>query len=102
MTRISYDAKTENGIDYVARLYVNNFEYKNIVDNLDGLVTVISEFSQGKGTVTSYSLGTRSVSRQVTSLSEAREWWDELIRRKERFEYNKKPRKAVGAVPMDW
>lgn len=102
MATISYDGETENGISYVKRLYINNFEYKNIVNNLDGLVNVIAEFSQGEGNVTTYSLGTRSVTRQVATLAEAREWWDELIRRKERLENNKKPRKAVSMVPTDW
>ena len=102
MIKISYDAHTENGIDYVSRIYATNFKYKNIVNNLDGLVNVISAYSQGKGSVTSYSLGTRSTSRQVASLQEAREWWDDLIRQKEKIECGKKPRKAVGAVPMDW
>lgn len=99
---ISYDARTENGIGYVTRMYESNFEYKRIVDDLDGLVVVLSEFSKGSGSVSSYSLGTRSVSRQVASFAEAKAWWDELIRKKESMEYHKKPRKAVGAVPRDW
>ena len=99
---ISYDAHTENGIGYISRLYTGNFEYKMIVNNLDGLVKVIQEFSSGSGTVTSYALGTRQVSRQVSSLSEAREWWDDLMRRKGVLEQGKKPRKAVGVVPRDW
>ena len=102
MGTISYNNYTKNGIGYVLRLYNNNFEYKSIVNNLDGLVLVIQSFSEGSGTVTSYSLGTRSVSRQVTSLSEAREWWDELIKHKNQIEQGKRPRKAVGYVPMDW
>ena len=98
----SYDAQTENGIGYYSRLFNLNFEYKMIVNNLDGLVLVIQDFSSGSGTVSSYSLGSRSVSRQVTSLTEAREWWDDLMRQKKLLEQNKKPRKAVGAVPRDW
>ena len=100
--KISYDAHTGNGIGYVSRLYDKNFEYKMIVENLDGLVLVMQEFSSGSGSVSSYTLGTRQVSRQVTSLSQAREWWDDLMRRKNTLEQGKKPRKAVGAVPMDW
>ncbi len=99
---ISYDAHTVNGIDYISKLYNNNFEYKMIVNNLDGLVNVIQEFSSGSGTVTSYTLGSRQVSRQVSSLSEAREWWDDLMRKKKLLEQNKKPRKAIGVVPRDW
>lgn len=99
---ITYDTSTEHGIGYISRLYSQNFEYKMIVNNLDGLSVVIQEFASGKGTVTSYSLGTRSVSRQVSSLSEARVWWDDLMRRKKLLEQGRRPRKAIGAVPMDW
>lgn len=99
---ITYDKETENGVGYFSWLYSKNFEYKIVVNQLDGLVPVISDFSKGSGTVTSYSLGTRSVTRQVTSLSEAREWWKELMSRKKQLELHKRPRKAVGAVPMDW
>ena len=99
---ISYDAETENGIGYIKKLYTGNFEYKMIVNNLDGLVPVIQAFSSGSGAVSSYSLGTRQVSRQVASLNQAREWWDDLMRKKKQLEQCKKPRKAVGVVPRDW
>ena len=99
---ISYDATTENGIEYVSRIYARNFEYKRIVNDLDGLVVTLSEFSQGSGSVSSYSLGTRSVSRQTMSFEEAKKWWDELMQKKDRSESGRKPRKAVGAVPRDW
>ena len=99
---ITYDAETKNGISYISKLYQRNFEYKMTVNNLDGLVNVISTFSSGSGTVNSYTLGTRQVSRQVSSLSEAREWWDDLMRKKKQLEQGKKPRKAVGMVPRDW
>ena len=99
---ITYDAKTENGIGYISKLYTNNFEYQMIVNNLDGLVNVIQSFASGSGTVSSYSLGTRSVSREVSSLEEARSWWDDLMRKKKQMEQARKPRKAVGVVPRDW
>lgn len=99
---ITYDASTEHGIGYISRLYSQNFEYKMIVNNLDGLSVVIQEFASGEGMVTTYSLGARSVSRQVSSLSEARAWWDDLMRRKKLLEQGRRPRKAIGAVPMDW
>ena len=99
---ISYDAETTNGIGYISKLYTSNFEYKMTVNNLDGLVNVIQAFSSGSGTVNSYTLGTRQVARQVSSLSEAREWWDDLMRKKNLLEQGRKPRKAVGLVPRDW
>jgi len=99
---ISYDATTENGIGYVSRLYNKNFEYKRIVNDLDGLVLVLEDFSKGSGSVSSYSLGTRQVSRQTVSFEDAKAWWDELMRKKEQMESGRKPRKAVGCVPRDW
>jgi len=97
-----YDAKTTNGIKYFSSLYKSNYEYEQVVDDLDNLKTARDTIVSGGGNVTSYSLGTRSVSRGSMSASETLSLWDKLMRRKLQIERGRKPRRAVGVVPRDW
>ncbi len=99
---VQYDAKTEHGIPYISALYSSNFEYETTVDDLDGLVTTRKSIMSGNGTVTSYSLGSRSVTRQAMSATEVLQMWDRLMAKKKELETGRKPRKALGVVPRDW
>ena len=99
---IQYDAKTEHGIPYISALYSSSFEYETVVDDLDGLVTTRRSVMSGNGAVTSYSLGSRSVTRQALSVEDVLKMWDKLMAKKKELECGKKPRKAIGVVPRDW
>ena len=96
------DAKTENGIPYVSSLYVKNYEYETIVTDLDGLVVTRKSIMSGSGSVTSYTIGSRSLSRQTLSASEILKLWDSLWDRKKRLEEGRSARKSVGVVLRDW
>ena len=99
---IQYDSRTEHGIPYLSALYSANFEYETVVDDLDGLVTTKKSVMSGNGEVTSYSLGSRSVTRQTLSATEVLQMWDKLMAKKKQLEGGQKPRKAVGVVIRDW
>jgi hypothetical protein len=99
---VNYDAKTENGIPYLSKLYTENYEYERVVTDLDSLATTRKVLMSGSGGVTQYSLGSRSVTRQAMSASEMLAMWDKLWARKLELEGTKKPRKAIGVVMRDW
>lgn len=99
---VSCDAKTENGIPYVSALYIKNFEYETVVTDLDGLVVARKSIMGGGGSVTSYTIGSRSLSKQTLSASEILKLWDTLWARKKRLEERRSARKAVGVVIRDW
>ena len=99
---IQYDAETENGIPYLSGLYINNFEYKTVVNDLDGMVEVRKSIVSGGGGVTSYTIGSRSLSRQALSASELLKLWDDLMAKKKQLEQGRSARKSVGVVFRDW
>lgn len=98
---ICYDAETENGIPFIRGLYINRFEYKDVVDQLDGLYlarqSVLTE-----GNVRSYSIGSRSITRAVLSAKDVLALWDKLMAEKLRLEQGRSKRRVVGVVPRDW
>ena len=99
---VSCDSKTENGIPYNSTLYIRNFEYETVVNDLDGLVLTRRSIMTGSGSVSSYTIGSRSLSRQTLSASEILKLWDKLWAKKEQLEQGRTPRKAVGVVLRDW
>lgn len=99
---VQYDAKTENGIPYISVLYSSNFDYETTVNDLDGLVVTRRSIMGGNGAVTSYSLGSRSVTRQSLSATEIMKMWNDLMAKKKQLEAGVRPRKAIGVVPRDW
>lgn len=98
---VTYDTKTENGVPYSSTLYLRNFEYQTVVDDLDGLVVTKHAIMKGEGSVTSYTIGSRSLSRQTLSASEVLKLWDKLWAKKKQLE-GYSSRKAVGVVLRDW
>ena len=102
MVGVTCDTKTENGVPYVSSLYVSNFEYETVVNDLDGLVVARKAIMSGGGSVTSYTIGSRSLSRQALSASEILKLWDQLWAKKKRLEEGRSARKAVGVVLRDW
>ena len=98
---ITYDKKTENGVPYSSVLYLRNFEYETVVNDLDGLVVTRHAIMKGEGSVTSYTIGSRSLSRQTLSASEVLKLWDKLWAKKKQLE-GYSSRKAVGVVLRDW
>ena len=98
---ICYDAETENGIPFIRGLYINRFEYKDVVNQLDDLYparqSVITE-----GNVRSYSSGSRSVTRAVLSAKDVLALWDKLMAEKLRLEQGRSKRRTLGVVPRDW
>ena len=101
MTAISYDAETENGIPFVRGLYINNFSYKDVVNQLDALYPARQEVIEG-GKVRSYSIGSRSVTRAVLSAKDVLALWDKLMAEKLRLEQGRSKRRVLGVVPRDW
>lgn len=99
---VSCDSKTENGVPYNSGLYAKNFEYETIVNDLDGLVVTRHTIMTGGGSVSSYTIGSRSLSRQTLSASDILKLWDKLWAKKEQIEQGRTPRKAVGVVLRDW
>ena len=98
---ICYDAETKNGIPFIRGLYINRFEYKDVVNQLDDLYparqSVITE-----GNVRSYSIGSRSVTRAVLSAKDVLALWDKLMAEKLRMEQGRSKRRTLGVVPRDW
>ena len=100
---VTCDGKTENGIPYVTRIYLRNFEYETVINDLDGLIQVRRQIMSGGGSVSSYTIGSRSLSKQALSASEVLDLWDRLWAKKERLEEGRSAtRKAVGVVLRDW
>lgn len=99
---IHYDAETEHGIPYLLGLYMNNFDYKTVVNDLDGMVEARKSIISGSGEVTSYTIGSRSLSRQTLSASDLLKLWDDLMDKKKRMEQGRSARKSVGVVFRDW
>lgn len=97
----SYDGKTENGVPYIVRLYQTNYKYTVTVDDLDELVPCRKQALSG-GAVSSYTIGSRSITRNQLSASEVMKLWDKLMAQKLRLESGTAPRKAVGVVHRDW
>ena len=98
---ISYDAETENGIPFIRGLYINRFEYKDVVNQLDDLY-LARQSVLTQGNVRSYSIGSRSVTRAVLSAKDVLALWDRLMAEKLRLEQGRSKRRVVGVVPRDW
>lgn len=98
---MTYDGKTKNGIPYITRLYAQNFQYTACIDGLDALY-VQRQSVLTNGTVSSYTIGNRTVSRTTLSPTDVLKQWDKLYALKLRLESGNKPRKAVGIVHRDW
>ena len=98
---ICYDAETENGIPFIRGLYINRFEYKDVVDQLDGLY-LARQSVLVEGNVRSYSIGSRSVTRAVLSAKDVLTLWDKLMAEKLRLEQGRSKRRVLGVVPRDW
>ena len=98
---MNYDAKTKNGIPYVSSLYARNFQYSTTVDSLDALYTQRQAVLSG-GSVSSYTIGNRTISRNNLSATDVMKQWDKLMETKMRLEKGNAPRKAVGIVHRDW
>lgn len=98
---MTYDKKTTNGIPYISSLYARNFQYKTTVDSLDVLYTQRMATLSG-GSVSSYTIGNRTVSRANLSAMDVLKQWDKLMALKLRLENGGAPRKAVGIVHRDW
>lgn len=98
---MNYDAKTANGIPYVARLYSANYKYQVVVDDLDALYPSKKDILGG-GSVSAYTIGNRSITKSQLSPSDVIKRWDKLIAEKLRLENGTKPRKAVAIVHRDW
>ena len=101
MTATCYDSETENGIPYYRGLYMNRFEYKDVVEQLASLYPV-RRHRLPEGTVRSYSIGSRSVTKAVLSASEVLQLWDKLMAEKLRLESGLGKRRTLGVVPRDW
>lgn len=96
-----YDQMTGNGVEYIGRLYKTNTRYKTIVDDMDMLYPVYKQVMSGKGTVQSYTIATRSLTRSTLSAGEAIADYKVLRDQKMRIEQGRSARKAVGVVPRD-
>ena len=100
---VTCDGRTDNGIPYVTHLFLSNYEYETVINDLDGLVLVRKQIMSGGGSVSSYTIGSRSLSKQALSASEVLDLWDKLWAKKERLEEGRSAtRKAVGVVLRDW
>ena len=98
---ISYDAETENGFPFMRGLYINNFSYKDVVNQLDALYVARNDvLTEGK--VRSYSIGSRSVTKATLSAKEVLALWDKLMAEKLRLEQGRSKRRVLGVVPRDW
>lgn len=98
---MNYDGKTGNGVPYIVRLYESNYQYTVCVDSLDELAPCRKQILTG-GAVSSYTIGSRSITRNQLSASEVLKLWDKLMGQKARLENGSSPRKAVGVVHRDW
>lgn len=97
-----YDKTTENGIEYINRIYVGNAEYKRVVDTLDMMAVSVNALYAGEGETAAYSIGNRS--RTITQIppDTLLKRWDRLWVRKRQLESVRTARKAVGIVHRDW
>lgn len=98
---INYDGKTENGIPYLTKLYIKNFNYQSVVDDLDALYPTKKAALSG-GSYRTYTLGDRSITRNAMEPDEIIALWDKLMAQKKQMETGIGPRKAVGVIPRDW
>ena len=98
---MTYDAKTENGIQYISALYAASFRYQSCVDGLDKLVKQRDAVLSGEA-VAGYTIGNRSITRNALSATDVLKQWDKLLAQKLRLENGNAPRKAVGVVHRDW
>ncbi len=98
---MTYDAKTENGIEYISALYAGNFRYRACVDGLDKL-TIQRDAVLGGEAVAGYTIGNRSITRNALSATDVLKQWDKLLAQKLRLENGNAPRKTVGVVHRDW
>ena len=98
---MNYDATTENGIKYISRLYSTSYKYQMVVDDLDALVVTKRDVLSGGG-VSGYTIGSRSVTKNVLSAADVLKQWNKLMAAKNQLEQGIAPRKAVAVVPRDW
>ena len=98
----TYDAKTENGIEYVSSIYNSNYEYIRVVDTLDRMAPTIDGLYSGEGTTTSYTIGRRSKTNSNLTPSDIMRRWDRLWARKRQIEGVRPARKTVGVLFRDW
>jgi len=96
-----YDALTENGIPYYSRLYEKSFAYRTVVDDLDALSVQRREMLKS-GSVQSYTIGSRSLTRNQLSADGIFKKWSEFLAEKRRLEEGGAHRKVVGMVFRDW
>ena len=97
-----YDAKTENGIEYVSSLYKSNYEYIRVVDTLDRMAPTVDGLYSGEGTTSSYTIGRRSKTTSNLAPSDMMRRWDRLWVRKRQLEDIRPARKTVGVLFRDW
>ena len=98
---MNYDATTENGIKYISRLYSTSYKYQMVIDDLDALVVTKREVLSGGG-VSGYTIGSRSVTKNVLSAADVIKQWNKLMAAKNQLEKGIAQRKAVAVVPRDW
>ena len=98
---MKYDARTENGIPYISRLYETNYSYQDVVDDLDALYPMKKAALSG-GAYRTYTLGDRSVTRQTMTPEKIRALWERLMAEKERLEQGRSKRQTLGVIPRDW
>lgn len=98
---MNYDATTENGIKYISRLYANSYKYQMVVDDLDTLAVTRKEILAGGG-VSGYTIGSRSITKNVLSAEDVLKRFDKLMAQKLQLEKGIGPRKAVAVIPRDW
>lgn len=99
---VNYDAKTENGIEYVSTLYLHNFEYERVVNTLDHMAATVDGLYSGAGTTASYTIGRRSKTNTQLPPTDILRRWDRLWVRKRQLEGVRSPRKTVGVLFRDW
>ena len=98
---VIYDGTMENGTKYIVRLYNTNAKYQFVVDEIDMLAPHYKDALSGEG-VSSYTIGSRSLTKNQMSASELISKYEALIAKKISMENGGSARKAVGIVPRDW
>ena len=98
---VKYTAITENGVEYVKTLYENNIKYKIIVDDMDALYPAYKATLSGQGNVSSYTVSTRSLSRNNMSAGAVLSEFKTLRSQKLSIETGGRARKAYGVIPRD-
>jgi len=98
---MNYDATTTNGIKYISRLYANSYKYQMVVDDLDTLAVTRKDILAGGG-VSGYTIGSRSITKNVLSAEDVLKKFDKLMAQKLQLEKGIGPRKAVAVIPRDW